>query len=113
MMTPMLNRNGSSGFTLLEVLIAMAIFALIGLASFSIFSAITDGDTASKARIKNLNDIQRTLLIMERDFIQLARRQARIEGDAPKKGYLHTTDGFFEEDVSNIAFTRLGWTNPG
>ena len=52
-------------------------------------------------------------MIIERDFIQLARRHARIEGDAPTSGFIYSEAGLFDDETSNIAFTRLGWTNPG
>lgn len=101
------------GFTLIEVLIAMAIFAMVGIASYSVFSAVTDSDIIGRERSAQINEIQRAMLVIERDLIQLAQRKIRIEGDAPKNGYIHSDDSQFEDTVNNLAFVRNGWRNPG
>jgi general secretion pathway protein J len=103
----------NTGFTLLEVLIAMALFAMVGMASYSVFSAVTDSDVLARERSDKINEIQRAMLVMERDFVQLAHRKIRIEGDAPRIDYLMSDDSQFDEDVNNLAFVRLGWRNPG
>lgn len=103
----------STGFTLIEVLLAVSIFAVISLASFSIFDGVLSGDRASQEQIKRLNDIQRAWLLMERDFIQIAQRSMRVDGSEPLSGFIHTdVDALSSEDQS-IAFVRAGWTNPG
>lgn len=103
----------SQGFTLLELIIAIAIFAIIGLSSFSLLDTVQRSDERSKQKSERQNELQRAFLLMERDFSQIARRTIRLNGEAPLKGYLHTrTDSFSTEDQA-IAFVRHGWTNPG
>lgn len=106
-------KHSQSGFTLLEVLIAIAIFSVVSLASFTIFDTVLRGDENSKMRSERQNELQRAFLLMERDFTQIAKRTMRINGEAPGTSFLQTADDSFLADEQAIAFVRNGWTNPG
>lgn len=106
-------KSGQRGFTLLEVLIAIAIFSVVSLASFTIFDTVLRGDENSKMRSERQNELQRAFLLMERDFTQIAKRTMRINGEAPSNNFLQTADDSFLADEQAIAFVRNGWTNPG
>ncbi|TMM47848.1 type II secretion system minor pseudopilin GspJ [Colwellia ponticola] len=101
------------GFTLIEVLIAIAIFSVISLASFTIFDTVLRGDESAKIRSERQNELQRAFLLIERDFSQIAKRTMRINGEAASKKFLQTADNNFLADQQAIAFVRNGWTNPG
>jgi len=101
------------GFTLLEVLIAIAIFSVVSLAGFTIFDTVLRGDASSKIRTERQNDLQRAFLLMERDFTQITKRTMRINGEAPKENFLQTADDNFLSNDQAIALVRSGWTNPG
>ena len=101
------------GFTLLEVLIAIAIFSLISLSSFSIFDTVLSGDEIAKQRSERHNELQRAFLIIERDITQIARRSVRLNGEAPLESFLQTSGDSFVSDEQALAFVRHGWTNPG
>ncbi|MEI6893523.1 MAG: type II secretion system minor pseudopilin GspJ [Colwellia sp.] len=106
-------KSVQKGFTLLEVLLAIAIFSLVSLASFSIFDTVLRGDEISKIRSKKQNDLQRAFLLIERDFTQIAKRSMRINGEAPTESFIQTADDSFLGGEQAIAFVRNGWTNPG
>ena len=106
-------RAEQQGFTLLEVLIAIAIFSVVSLASFTIFDTVLRGDENSKIRSDSQNELQRAFLLMERDFTQIAKRSMRVNGEAPSNSFLQTSDDSFLADEQAIAFVRNGWTNPG
>ncbi len=108
-----LGSNKIEGFTLLEVLLAVAIFAVISLASFSIFNGVLKTDEYSQQHSEQLNQVQRAWLLIERDFIQLTKRSMRIEGEAPLSGYIHNNVELLSSSDQSIAFVRQGWTNPG
>lgn len=101
------------GFTLLEVLIAIAIFSLVSLSSFTIFESVLSGDETAKHRSARHNDLQRAFLMIERDITQIARRTMRIEGEAPSSRLIQTAEDDYATEERAIAFVRQGWTNPG
>jgi len=106
-------KESQQGFTLLEVLIAVAIFSVVSLASFTIFDTVLRGDENSKIRSDRQNELQRAFLLIERDFTQIAKRNMRVNGEAPSDSFLQTADDSFLADEQAIAFVRNGWTNPG
>ena len=106
-------KNRHQGFTLLEVLIAIAIFSLISLSSFTIFDSVLQGDATAKKSSERQNELQRAFLIIERDITQIARRSVRLEGEAPFTKLIQSSDDNFASEEQAIAFVRHGWTNPG
>jgi general secretion pathway protein J len=101
------------GFTLLELLIAMAIFSVVSLAGFTMFDTVLRGDENSKVHSERQNELQRAFLLIERDFLQITKRTMRIDGDSPTDNFLLSSTGNFLADEQAIAFVRSGWTNPG
>jgi general secretion pathway protein J len=106
-------KQSNKGFTLLEVLIAIAIFSLISLSSFTIFDSVLKGDQASKERSERHNELQRAFLIIERDITQISRRTIRLNGEAPLGRLIQSGSDNFASEEQAIAFVRHGWTNPG
>jgi general secretion pathway protein J len=101
------------GFTLLELLVAMAIFSLISLTSFSLFDTVLNADENSQTTTKRNNELQRAFLIIERDMLQIARRSVRLNGDDPQEKYILTDGESYSSSNKTLAFIRNGWTNPG
>lgn len=100
-----------NGFTLLEILIALFVFTLIGLASHSVLNTVLDTDEISTERFHKLRDLQRAMTIIERDLQQAVERAVRVEGETNKivmSGGLNA----FESDADGLAFVRAGWANP-
>ncbi len=100
------------GFTLIEVLLAVSIFAVLSLASFTIFDGVMRSEQSSDQKMQRLNAIQRALIVIERDFLQIAQRSMRFEGEAPLTNVIFTDSDSFSSEQA-IAFVRGGWTNPG
>ena len=106
-------RPCNKGFTLLEVLIAIAIFSLISLASFTIFDSVLKGDASAKKQSERQNELQRAFILIERDLTQIARRSMRLNGEAPSERLIQSASDSFSSQEQAIAFVRHGWTNPG
>lgn len=105
------SRNHNKGFTLLEILVSLAIFAMLGLATFSVVNTTVNGHEAVISQNKQLTDVQRAFIIIENDFTQLAQRKVKINGDV-LDAFFYTSDYLFDSETLGFAFVRDGWTNP-
>lgn len=88
---------------MLELLVALAIFGLIAVMSYSGLSAVLNQQSQTEAAADRLSELQKTYLIMQRDIEQAVPRPVRDEfGDeqAPLVG------------GDSLRFTRGGWSNP-
>ena len=93
------------GFTLIEMLVALAIFAVIGLMSNQLLMQIIDLEQLTEARGERLVETQRAIEIVRRDIQQLAYRDVRDElGDSQP--------AFQINSFGLLQLTRRGWANP-
>ncbi|NWD66283.1 type II secretion system minor pseudopilin GspJ [Pseudomonas gingeri] len=63
-----MNRQG--GFTLVELVIALAIFSLIGLASYRLYEGVLLTQARVSAHEQGLRRLQRAMALLERDVMQ-------------------------------------------
>jgi general secretion pathway protein J len=105
--------SSSRGFTLLEVLVAMALFALLSLAAYQVLQGVLRIGEISKEHSDSLTELQRAMLIIEQDFTQIVARRSREEGQEEEELRVITAgSSLFESEDQGIEFTRLGWANP-
>tara|TARA_B110000014_G_scaffold68091_1_gene46534 strand:+ start:2116 stop:2745 length:630 start_codon:yes stop_codon:yes gene_type:complete len=107
------NNLKEQGFTLLEVLIAIAIFSVISLTSFTLLDTVLRGEESSKLRTEKNNELQTAFIVIERDLTQIARRTVRLNGEAPTEQFLQADNDNYVSDGEGLAFVRHGWSNPG
>ncbi|TRX57895.1 type II secretion system minor pseudopilin GspJ [Thalassomonas sp. M1454] len=107
------NLRSHQGFTLLEVLIAVALFAMISLAASGMLVTMIDSHDRGKISSDKLNELQMAFLVMERDFSQMTRRTVRLEGDEPLKQFIYSNESTYSSNTQGLAFVRQGWKNPG
>jgi len=101
------------GFTLLEILIAIAIFALMSIAAYQVLQGVIRSGEISKKHSDELLKIQRAMLIIEKDFTQIIARSSRDETiDSDDIQVLSVGNSLFDSEDEGIEFTRLGWINP-
>ncbi|WP_248805726.1 type II secretion system minor pseudopilin GspJ [Pseudomonas sp. MWU13-2100] len=62
--------NRQAGFTLVELVIALAIFSLIGLASYRLYEGVLITQARVSAHEQGLRSLQRALALLERDVMQ-------------------------------------------
>jgi general secretion pathway protein J len=98
--------NRAAGFTLLEVLFAMSIFAVIGLGANQMLRTVIDTHTKTKTQINDFSDLTRAFAVMERDLTQAVPRSVRDEYGDPLPSMLLATGPYLLE------LTRTGWSNP-
>jgi general secretion pathway protein J len=99
------------GFTLIEILVAMAIFSLIGLASTGVLTSVIESDKLSTERFEQLAKLQRAMLTIERDVLQAVARAIRVNGEA-NNTVIWGADGAFDSETQGLGLVRLGWQNP-
>jgi len=73
--------RNDAGFTLIELIVALALFALISLAGLSLVETIVGVQQRTDGRADRLAEIQRAMYLVAADFEQLTSGPVR-EGDA-------------------------------
>ena len=101
--TRMTLRRRSKGFTLFEMLIAVSIFAIIGVVAFGGLGQMTRTGQAVADANNRLSDLQFAVVYFSRDWAQVSPRKIRNQyGD--EESNIIIDDGV-------ITFTRSGWSN--
>lgn len=95
------------GFTLIEVLIAMAITALVATLSFSSLSAVLGSVEGLRAEGERISDVNRAWRIISRDLQQFTPRPVRDEFGAAQSALIAGP-----AQGQGLSFTRAGWHNP-
>ncbi|WP_373387942.1 type II secretion system minor pseudopilin GspJ [Pseudomonas alcaligenes] len=95
------------GFTLLEVLIAIAIFALLAMATYRMLDSVLQTDRGQRQQEQRLRELTRAMAAFERDLLQVRLRPVRD----PLGDLLPALRGSSGRDTL-LEFTRSGWRNP-
>ncbi|PYC20235.1 type II secretion system protein GspJ [Aquipseudomonas alcaligenes] len=95
------------GFTLLEVLIAIAIFALLAMATYRMLDSVLQTDRGQRQQEQRLRELTRAMAAFERDLLQVRLRPVRD----PLSDLLPALRGSSGRDTQ-LEFTRSGWRNP-
>lgn len=74
-------RTGDAGLSLVEVLVSLAIFAVIGVAGLAILNTVARTGERTEGRLERLAEIDRAFLIIRRDLAQIAPSEITLDGD--------------------------------
>lgn len=99
--------SASRGFTLIEVLVAMSLFAIMSIMAYGGLESVMRNHEHTRASMQRLQEIQLAMLNMQRDFEQITKRTASDE-----LGTKLTAISTTQNTDWLIQFTRLGWNNP-
>jgi general secretion pathway protein J len=99
------------GFTLLEMLVAIAIFAVLSMGAYQVLQGVLTSDEVAKRKERRLSELQSAFTLLERDISQMVPRSGRIDGE--NNTILIAASRFGQEsDDWGMAFMRSGWLNP-
>lgn len=93
-----------SGFTLLEILVALSIFTLVAMMMATGLHTILASQSQLEAKTKRLAELQMALLLLSRDIEQII--------DRPITNAKGEVEQALVGGLSNVAFTHGGVTNP-
>lgn len=91
------------GFTLLEVIVTLAIFSLLALSTWQLLDQVMRSDNRLDLHATQLRSLQRALSILERDLVQ-ARHLPLADDPSHSQAMVSQPNG--------LALVRGGWRNP-
>lgn len=99
-----------AGFTLVEVLISLMIFAMIAAAGAAVLGVTIDNRFAVKAASDRVGDLQRMRGLLRADLGQATARRSRGPTGRPMP---QPMIGAAAPGDPILVLTRAGWSNPG
>lgn len=102
-----MNHGTMRGFTLVEMLLALAILAALSVAAVSVLQNVIRADTLTKEKAQQIQALQQTFSQMAADFNQIVPRRGRNDDALFSAGRFQ-----LGSDDWAIAFSRSGWPNP-
>ena len=105
-MTP--HHSSEAGFTLVELLVALAIFALMSVAGLTLLRSGTDTQLAVKDRLEVLSRGNRLYNSLEGDLAQAVARPVRDTRGQPVPAFIQSDSAV---PGSLFGFVRAGWSN--
>lgn len=98
------NNNFSSGFTLLELLVALSIFSILSVMAYGGLQTVITTKQSSQQAAERIAEIQLVMMRVSNDLRQAVTRKVRDEhGD-----FLQA----MQSSDQTMAWTRLGYRNP-
>ena len=92
----MTRRHPTSGLSLVEVLVALLVFAVIGTAAFAMLDQTLRSENISQARLSRLADMQRTVRVLSVDTLQVVAGSVTRTSDGVsflRRGAMQTAGG--------------------
>ncbi len=99
--------KAQNGFTLLEMLVALTVFALVSAMVYGGQVAVLKAKEGTDRQALFLKQLQGAVMMMERDIGQSALRPVRDEFGSSEAAMQSEDYGDYR-----LRFTRLGWQNP-
>lgn len=101
------NKRQIRGFTLIEVLIAVAVFGLMATMAYSGLNSSLNISREAEKRSDQLHRLQLAMALIQRDLTQISTHQSRDEFGDLQPALLSDTKAEYL-----LEFSRSGWRNP-
>lgn len=102
-------RDGSRahGFTLIEILVAVTILAILAVAAYGGLNALIKSREITKAHNQHFKQLQLAMATIDRDLMQASARPIRLASGASAPAMVGGAN-----NIPALAFTRAGRPNP-
>ena len=100
----------SRGFTLIEILVSVAIFGLISIAAYTVLDSGMRTKQQSELRLSHLSELQRLFFNLSQDVAYLTQRRSRNDLGDIEPIILGESD--LSGETFKLAFNRTNWRNP-
>ena len=104
-----MTHRAEHGFTLIELMVALLIFAMIAAAGVSLLSFGVRAQAAATQRLEDTADLRRFSTLLASDLAQALPRIARAPDGQPVRAFTGN-DG--RSDPLVLGYVRGGWTSP-
>jgi general secretion pathway protein J len=101
-------KKSQQGFTLIELVVALAIFAVVSALVYGGLRSVLDTRNRVEEQAARLAALQTAFVLMARDAEQAAARRIRDDAGGLQPAMRGATSG----GNSALEFTRAGWNNP-
>ncbi len=103
-----LNCAAISGYTLIEVLLALFIFSIISVITVTSISNVFILREVQSKHVKRMQELQVAMSIMERDVQQIIKRPVVNSSGREEAALIYSK----QQGVVRVDFTRAGYVNP-
>lgn len=100
-----------AGFTLLEMMIAMAIFAVLSVTAFTIMRQMITSDEILQARVSRHEELLTAMSIIEQDLNYIIPRTSRVDFSSTKESAIIAISSR-DDSSDSLMITRNSWLNP-
>jgi general secretion pathway protein J len=101
-------KSAGRGFTLLELLIAISVFAVLAAVAYGGLRTVLESKQRLDVRLQAFGQLQTVFFMLRRDIEQAVMRAVRDEGGAPLPPFASNAG----DSQEVLALTRAGWSNP-
>jgi len=98
------------GFSLVEMLVALFIFALLTAGAVALMRSTLDNQNIVRERAARLAEFQRTRALLKSDLVQVAARRTRNSQGVASRDLF--AGGTADASRPLLSFVRSGWGNP-
>ncbi len=102
------SESRESGFTLVEMMVALFVFGLIASSAVMLLRFSVDAESVSRARLENIAEMRRFTAVLNADLAQAVPRTSRSEEGARRGAFEMRDSG---APTMLMRLTRGGWTN--
>jgi general secretion pathway protein J len=102
-----MSRRKVQGFTLLEMLLALAVFSALSISAFQVLQGGISSEELANRKEQRLAELQRAFSQIEKDFGQIIPRRRR-----ESERLLFAMPGGLQSDEWGVSFIRNSWQNP-